>query len=210
MRQQVAQLQQTAISEFVNAEKAAGAKEPNLHLVLANLGAAYESAGNYEQAAASFQRAIALKPDQANYNVGLANSLSRLGRVEEATAACERIGALDPANAATCFRNIGIVLYNASKLKEAVVPLRKATEIDPKHADAWYLLGASLLASMESKQVGDKLEFVVQPGTAEAYSTYLELAPNGRFAAEAKAALQSLEALGAGVATKVKAGKKKN
>lgn len=209
MKQQMDQLQQTAISEFQAAEKVADAKEPNRHLILANLGASYEAAGNYEQAADAFQRAIALKPE-ANYYVGLANSLARLGKVDEAGAACEKIAALEPANAATCWRNTGIVLYNTSKLKEAVTPLRRATELDPKNADAWYLLGASLLASMESKQVGDKLEFVVQPGTAEAYARYLELAPNGRFAGEAQAALQSLEALGAGVTTKVKVRGKKN
>lgn len=209
LKQQVSQLQQTAINEFQAAEQASDETEPNRHLILANLGASYEAAGNFEQAAASFQRAIERKPDQAGYYVGLANSLARLGKVDEAGAACEKIGTLDPPNAATCWRNTGIVLYNASKLKEAATPLRRATELDPQNPDAWYLLGASLLASMESKQVGDKLEFVVQPGTAEAYAKYLELAPNGRFAGEAQAALASLESLGAGVSTKVRVGKKK-
>jgi hypothetical protein len=62
---------------------------------------------------------------------------------------------------------------------------------------------------METKQVGDKLTFVVQPGTVEAYEKYLELAPTGRFAADAKAALASLEQLGFGVQTKVKPRTKK-
>jgi hypothetical protein len=52
------------------------------------------------------------------------------------------------------------------------------------------------------------------PGTAEAYQKYLELAPSGRFAADAKAALDALASMGQGIDTKVstrsKAKKKSN
>jgi Flp pilus assembly protein TadD len=39
-------------------------------------------------------------------------------------------------------------------MKEAVEPLKKATELDPKSAQAWYLLGAALVGSMDYKQNG--------------------------------------------------------
>src|SRR5258706_475603 len=77
---------------------------------------------------------------------------------------------LDPPNAAQAYRNGGITLYNAGKMKEAVEPLKKATELDPKSAQAWYLLGASLVGSMDYKQVGNKLE--VQEPTSDAPSRY--------------------------------------
>ena len=94
-------------------------------------------------------------------------------------------------------------------MKEAVAPLQKATQVDPKNPDGWYLLGASLLAAMDYKQEGEKITYIVQPGTAEAYQKYLELAPTGPHAQEAKEALESLVALGQGVETKVSTRKKK-
>ena len=209
MQQKLTEVSATAISEFQAAEQAAGPADPNHHIVLAKLGEAYETAGRYEEASAAYQKAIDLKPDEAGYHNNLGNSLAKLGKVPEAMASYEKSAALDPANAANAWRNAGIVLYNANKLKEAIVPLEKAVALDPKNADSWYLLGASRLAAMETKQVGDRLTFVVQPGTVEAYQKYLELAPTGRFAADAKAALASLEQLGFGVQTKVKPRTKK-
>jgi len=52
---------------------------------------------------------------------------------------------------------------------DAIEPLRKATELDPKSAQAWYLLGASLLMKMTTKKVGDREEVQLAPGTVEAY-----------------------------------------
>ena len=209
LQAKLSSLYQTAITEFQAAEQAAGPKEPNLALVLANLGVAYESAGNYQEAANYFQKATELKPTQANYFLSLGTNLARVGKMAEAGSACDKAAALDPANPAACWRNVGIVLYNENKVKEAVEPLRKASQLDPKNADTWYLLGAALLNTMGSKVVGGKIVPVIAPGTAEAYQKCLELAPNGPHAAEAQAALDTLKSLGAGVETKVSTKKKK-
>ena len=207
--EQINKLFETAVNEFQQAQQMAGEKDANLHLILANLGEAYDAAGRYGEAVTAYEAAIARKPDQTGYYVNMSSAQAKGGKVPEATATCDKVAALDPANAAMCYRNLGIVLYNSVKLPEAVIPLRKACELDPKNSDQWYLLGASLLASMETKKEGDKLIPIVQPGTAEAYQKYLELAPDGRFAPDAKAALQSLEAMGAGIETKVTQKKKK-
>ncbi len=209
MQEKLSALYQTAITEFEESQKAASEKDPNLHIVYYNLASAYDAAGKNDEAVAAYQKAIELKPTEAGYYNNLGNVYARLGKVSEAGQAYEKSATLDPTNAASVWLNFGIVLYNANRLKEAADPLRKATTQNPKNADAWYLLGASLLASIETKQVGDKLNYIVPPGTTDAYQKYLEIAPNGRFAADAKAALQSLEALGAGVETKVKVTKKK-
>src|ERR1035438_3016800 len=95
-------------------------------------------------------------------------------------------------------------MYNAGKMKEAVEPLKKATELDPKSAQAWYLLGASLVGAMEYKKVGDKMEIVLQPGTAEAYQKAVELDPNGVYGQQAKQGLEALAQMGAGIDTKLK------
>ena len=205
---QVAELFQTAITEFEEAQKAATEKEPNLHLILANLGEAYEAAGRSEDAVAAYKKAIELKPTAGYYN-NLGNTLATLKRLEEAGQAYQKAAELEPTNASMYWRNFGIVLYNSGQLKEAIGPLRKATELDATNADAWYLLGASLVAGMESKMEGDKIIPVVQPGTVEAFQKYLELQPDGRFANLAKENLAQLEAMGVGIQTRVRQTKKR-
>jgi tetratricopeptide (TPR) repeat protein len=209
MQPQVEEMFQTAINDFEQAQKSAPEKDPNLHLVYANLGEAYEAAGRGEEAVGAYQKAIELKPSAAYYN-NLGNTLANLKRIPEAGAAYQKAAELEPANAAVYWRNFGIVLYNSNQLREAIEPLRKATEIDPKNADAWYLLGSSLITAMESKMEGDKIVAIVPPGTAEAFQKYLEIAPDGRFAGAAKASLEQLEALGVGIQTKIRQPKKRN
>ncbi len=200
---------QEAINELDLSVKAAPEKEPNLPILYYTLASVYDAAGKNDEAIAAYQKAIELKPTEAGYYNNLGNVLARVGKIPEAGQAYEKSASLDPANAASAWLNFGIVLYNANRLKDASEPLRKATALNPKNADAWYLLGASLLASIDSKQDKEgKLTYVIQPGTTEAYQKYLELAPTGRFANDAKAALSGLASLGAGVETKVKAKKK--
>ncbi len=175
MRQKFNDLSGTALNELQAAEKAAGEKDPNRHIVLAKLGEAYETVGRNEDAAAAYQKSASL----------------------------------DPANAASAWRNFGIVLYNAGKSKEAVEPLRKATELDPKNAQGWYLLGAALVGAMGSKQEGDKVIPILQPGTIEAYQKCIEVDANGPYGAQCKQGLEQLEAMGVGIPTKVKSRTKK-
>jgi len=52
--------------------------------------------------------------------------------------------------------NFGISLYNANRLGDAVEPLQKSAELDPRIRQTWYLLGASLVYKMTTKKVGDR------------------------------------------------------
>ncbi|PYU16135.1 MAG: hypothetical protein DMG29_04790, partial [Acidobacteria bacterium] len=128
---------------------------------------------------------------------------------QEATAAYEKSAALDPANAGTAWRNLGIELYNSNRMKEALEPLKKATELDPKNPQGWYLLGVALVNTMEYKKEGDKFIPILQPGTVEAYQKALDLDPNDPYGAQAKQGLESLEQMGLGIQTKVKTRPKK-
>ncbi len=204
MQQKLNDLYGTAISELQAAEKATGESDLNRHLVLAKLGEAYLAAGRYPEAADAYQNAIALKGDQAGYYNNMGNALARMGKIQEATAAYEKSAQLDPANAAMAWRNLGIELYNSYKMKEALEPLRKATELDPKNAQGWYLLGVALVNTMEFKKEGDKMLPILAPGTVEAYQKAIALDPNGPYGAQAKQGLESLEAMGVGIQTKVK------
>ena len=210
LQEKIAEQRQSAITSFTQADQAVTDKDPNKSLILGNLGAAYKSAGKHEQAIEAYTRAVALKPDPGYY-VGLAESQARAGKQPEAMTSCAAIPtATSAANAATCYRNLGIVLYNTNKFQEAIEPLTKATELDPKNAQAWYVLGASLVPLADFKEEKGTLKMTPKPGTIEAYQKAIELDPNGPYGAQAKEGLAQLEQMGAGIPTSIKAGKKKN
>lgn len=209
---------QTAITELSQAEKGMTAKDIRNHaLVWANLGQAYEYAGRYDEAAAAFQKAVELSPQAPYYehlSTALANAAAAqtdpkavAAKLAEASASCEKMAAVDPTGTARCWKNVGIILSNKGKLPEAVEPLQKAAQADPKDAQTWFLLGGALSAKIDSKQQGDKLIYIIPPGTAEAYQKAIDAAPNGPYAAQAKAALEQLAALSGGEETSI--GKKK-
>lgn len=209
LKQQVADLSAKAVTELEGAKAAAPEKDPNLHLIYARLADAYDAAGRTDDAIAAYKQAIEFKPTAAYYN-NLGGIEGRAGKIDEATAAYQKSAELDPINAAQAWRNFGITLYNASRLKEAVDPLKKSTALDPKNAQGWYLLGAALVGAMETKKVGDKLEFVIQPGTVEAYQKAVELDPNGTYGVQAKQGLDALQQIAPGIEMKVNMKKKKS
>ena len=209
-KQKLADLSDQAAKEYQAAQQAAGEKDPNMHLIWAKLGEAYDTAGRNEEAAQAYQQAITAKPDVPGYYNNLGNVLARAGKIDEAKAAYTKSAELDPPNAATAWRNFGISLYNANKLGDAVEPLQKSAELDPKNAQTWYLLGASLVYKMTIKKVGDKQVPEFAPGTIEAYQKAIELDPNGPFGAQAKAGLEQLQQMAPGIDIKVNAKKKKS
>lgn len=74
------------------------------------------------------------------------------------------------------------------------------------------MLGAALVGSMETKKSGDKLEFIIQPGTVEAYQKAVELDPNGgpnSYGAQAKLGLEALQQIQPGIDTKVNVRKRR-
>ena len=214
VKAQINQAGGTAVTELSAALELEKPEDPNRSIVLSRLGEAYESMGKWQEAADTYQKAIALKPDAAaNYN-NLGNDLAKLGKVDDARAAYQKYVDLNPTDAALAWRNFGTVLYNSNRMKESIEPLQKATTLDPKNATAWLLLGIALVNTMEFKTVGDKITPVMQPGTVEAYQHAIDLDPTGPIGAQAKQGLDSLQAMGVGITTRVgeappKAAKKK-
>ncbi|HXR32807.1 MAG TPA: tetratricopeptide repeat protein [Verrucomicrobiae bacterium] len=203
-------LSDKAIAEFQEANKTAPEKDPNHHLFWARMGEAYDLAGRNDDAINAYQQAVALKPDNASYYNNLGNVLARAGKIDDARVAYTKSAELDPPNAGFAWRNFGISLYQSNRMQEGVEPLKKAVELDPKNAQAWYLLGACLVASADYKQVGDKVEVTLKPGTIEAYQKALELDPNGTWGKQAKDGLEQVNQLTGGIDTKVGGKKKKS
>jgi tetratricopeptide (TPR) repeat protein len=203
IKDQITQAGGTAVTELNQALELEKPDDPNRSIVLSRLGEAYESMGKWQEAADTYQKAITLKPDvAANYN-NLGNDLAKSGKVDEARAAYQKYVDLNPTDAALAWRNFGTVLYNSNRMKESIEPLQKATTLDPKNATAWLLLGIALVNTMEFKTVGDKITPVMQPGTVEAYQHAIDLDPNGPIGVQAKQGLDSLQAMGVGITTKV-------
>ena len=199
---QVDQPAATAVTEFTAALQGTADTDPNRAILLARLGEAYQLEAKYPEAADAYKKSVAIKPDPGSYN-NLGNALARTGKVDDAMAAYQKAIDLDPANTAMYWRNLAVGLYNSGRIKESVEPLKKATEADPKSAQAWYLLGAALVNTMEFKQDGEKLVPVITPGTLEAYQHAIDLDPNGSFGEQAKQGIMDLQAMGVGIDTKI-------
>ena len=210
---------QSAANDFSEAAKGVQPKDlKNTSVVLGNLGSAQECAGQYDDAVAAFQKAVAAQPSAGLYTQ-LSTNLANQGvaqndptvlqsKITEASADCDKAAALAPAEAKVCWKNLAIVLYNKQHQKEAVTAFQKVTQLDPKDAQAWFLLGSSLAAQIDSKQEGSKVVYVVPPGTTDAYQQCIDAAPNGPYAPQCKAGLDELAQLSGGVSTTVKTKKK--
>lgn len=199
--------QELAYQEAAAAFERASVIDPTQYAVWANLGRAYQAANNPEKSIAAYERAIAVKPEQAvELYALLAPLYISANRLEDARQSCEKVAPVNPDQGSACYYNIGVIMYNNGKLKEAIEPLQKATELDPKHADAFYWLGVCMFNQAEFKQEEGKLVTILKPGTREAFEQYLTLEPEGRFAKDAKDMLASIEAV---VPTAVRVKKKK-
>ncbi|HTW24613.1 MAG TPA: carboxypeptidase regulatory-like domain-containing protein [Candidatus Baltobacteraceae bacterium] len=211
---------QTAITELEQAEKGVQAKDVKNHaVVLSTLGQAYDRAGRYDDAVASYQKAIEMNP-VASYYVDLSTAVVNAAaakpdpsalqaKVSEAGADCDKAGTMDPTVTARCWKNIGIVLSNKNQLAAAVEPLQKATAADAKDAQTWFLLGGALTSQITSKQDGNKLTYTFPPGLIDAYQHCIDADPNGPYAAQAKQTLDGLNQLSGGTSTLVNEKKKK-
>ena len=214
----------TAITEFSAAEQNVTEKDINNHsMIFGNLGQANECAGKYDDAMADYQKAIDIKP-QGAYYTGLATNLAQVGAATKdpadadakfaaASAACDKGSALDAAAPAeggkaavatdTCYKNLGIVLSNKGKLKEAIPPLEKATTINPKDQQAWYLLGSAYTGTIETKQEGEKMTYVIPAGTKDAFQKCIDIDATNGLGQQCKQTMDGLAAMGGGEDTTV-------
>jgi tetratricopeptide (TPR) repeat protein len=172
-------------------------QDKNVPILLTNLGLAYSGLEDYVEAINVLQQATTMKAEPSTY-MQLGTDLAAVGKVSDGMATCDKIPSTDPAATELldgCYKNIAILLMNANKMADAVAPLQKATQLNPKDATAWKMLGDSLSNSITTKEANGKTVYVIPPGIFEAYRHYLELEPNGVYAAQVKATLDGFEQL---------------
>lgn len=191
----IGQIRNGLITREKEAEMAA--QDKNWPVILSNLGMAYSGVGDYQDAIPVLQEAAFSKPEPGTY-MQLGTDLAEVGKLPEASATCDKIPAPDPTAAdiqAACYRNVAVVLMNHGKSADAAVPLQKATQLNPRNALAWKLLGDALSSTITTRQENGKLVYVIPPGTIDAYQKYLQLEPNGQYAGEVKAVLDGFAQL---------------
>jgi tetratricopeptide (TPR) repeat protein len=212
----------TAISEFQLAEQGVQAKDVKNHAVVwSNLAQAFDRANQPQEAVDAYQKSIDLQPAPSVYiaqGTALASTAAAQTdpavaqqKLAAASADCDKAAALDPTPGAakSCWKNIGIILSNKGDLKDAIPPLVKATTADPKDAQGWFLLGSAYTGTIDSKQEGDKMTYIIPPGTSDAYQKCVDADPTGPYSAQCKAMLDTLATMAGGDATTVGARKKK-
>jgi Flp pilus assembly protein TadD len=212
----------TAVAELQLAEQGVLPKDVKNHAVVwSNLGQAYDRANQPEDAVNAYQKAIDLQPSPSFYQ-NQSTALATLAvaqtdpkvaqqKLADATADCDKAASLDPTPGAStvCWKNLGIVLNNKGDFKDAVPPLQKATQTNPKDVQAWFLLGSSYTGLIAPNQQGEKMTYDIPPGTTDAYQKCIDLDPNGPYAAQAKQNLDALAAMSGGDAMTVGARPKK-
>jgi len=194
--------------------------DPNNWEYLGELGDVQYHLGQYQEAIGSFESGILAAGDisgsdpntaDADFaqkktavshmlnNEGLA--YSKLHKTKEAIAAYNKAAAL-AADPSLAYFNLCVTQYNLKNVEGTIATCDKAISVNPSKAEPYYFKGA-LLVYVNQPAVTGKLT-APPPGAAEALNKYLELAPDGDHAAEAREMLNYLAALGRATAGNTK------
>lgn len=155
-------------------------------------GVCYSRAGDAQlvkkddaAAEAAFLKAIELDPKTVEAYSALSGIYNRQRKFKEAAAmsakANELQGAAGGGGSAADVLNLGIIAWNAGQFPEAKGHFERATQLDPKLADAFFRLG---MANINLGQL---------PAAVTAFEEYLKLAPTGEHAEMTKGILKSIK-----------------
>jgi len=187
------------------------AAKPDAAILWAQLGLAQAGLKQYDDAEASYKKA--LEVDQASKKPnpeiegmaesGLGEVYARGGKVQEANAAYDAAAKANPSHAGMYLRNEAVIFFQSGNGDAQVAAADEGIKTDPNDPLLYYLKGQGLIQKATFDQ---KTGHIVLPdGCAEAYQKYLQLAPNGPYAAEVQGILQQA---GQKVSSSYKAGKK--
>jgi tetratricopeptide (TPR) repeat protein len=133
-------------------------------------GTAFARQGRLAEAAAQYQRALALDPGLAEAHNNLGNVRRAQGDLAGAIACFRRALVLRP-GFAMAHDNLGVALHDAGRLAEAAASHRRALALQPDRAAAHANLGRALLAQGEAAAAAASYRraLALQPGDAAAH-----------------------------------------
>jgi tetratricopeptide (TPR) repeat protein len=136
-----------------------------------NRGTMLQGLKRLDEALASYDRALALKPDHAGALYSRGTVLRGLKRSGEALASYDRVLALKP-DFAEAFNNRGNALRDLKRLDEALVSYDRALALKPDHAGALYNRGNALqdLKRFDEALASYDQAIALRPGHAEAFN----------------------------------------
>jgi len=151
----------------IDALKEAVRLDPERAEAFEDLGYAYRRSGKFEDSVAAYSNAASVEPDKAGPLKALGDIyFSDLRQLDKAAMFYQESLKLDPDDTASQY-NLGWALNELGKSDEAIGPLSRVTQLEPRNIDAWNELG---FAFRNTKQNGPSFE---------AYSRSLKLEPDG-------------------------------
>ncbi len=133
-------------------------------------GLIHQMGKEYEQAIASYDKALEIKPDyhEAWYNRGVA--LGNLGRLEEAIASYDQALEFKP-DYHEAWNNRGIALLNLGRFEQAIASYDRALEFKPDYPDTWDNRGYVLTCMGRYKDALESCDRAIKinPNYANAY-----------------------------------------
>jgi tetratricopeptide (TPR) repeat protein len=188
------------------------ALKPDASILWAQLGQAQVGLKKYDDAITTFKKTIDLenaakapKPQVLGLaDSGLGEVYARTGKIQEANDAYDAAAKANPTQAAFYLKNEAVIFFQTNQADAQVAAADKAIAADPTAPVLYYLKGNGLVQKTTMDSKTNKL--VAPPGCLEAYQKYLQLAPDGTYAAEVKGILAGFNQT---VDTSYKAPKKK-
>ena len=171
------------------------AAKPDASILWGYLGQADTGLKKYDQAETAFKKALEVdtaskKPNltvQGLAQAGLGEIYARTGKIADANAAYDAAAKLDPTRAGMYYKNEAVIFFQSNNPEGQAIAAQKAIDADPAQPVPYYLKGNALIQKTALDEKTKKL--VAPPGCLEAYQKYLDLQPNGTYAAEVKGIL---------------------
>jgi tetratricopeptide (TPR) repeat protein len=186
--------------------------KPDGELLWYELGLAQLGLKKYDDAETNLKKSIEIASDPkkkpspellGGAHSALGEAYGRGNKPADAVPEYDAAAKVNPSKAAVYFTNEAVVFFNTGNAEAQTVAADKAITADPTQALPYYLKGQSLAGKITVDAKSGA--YVVPPGCLEAYQKYLQLAPTGPYAGEAKAIIDETQTK---VTNKYKAPKK--
>ena len=135
---------QGRIAEALNMAQALAITHPKSAFLHNFIGVCFAALGHFGEAAARYERALALTPQDAEVHANLGDALNAMQRPDAAADCFRRAIGIDP-HSARPHNNLGSALVALGDMQAAAESYARAAEIDPKLADAHANLGLALI-----------------------------------------------------------------